>query len=578
LRLWCARASEAFLPDYVNHGDYLRACDDKSKSGTITSVLFPDEDVLRATEARLKQQYFLVSASLHDIIRRFKRTNSNLLELHKKVVIQLSSSNCALAVPELMRRLVDIENMPWDKAWEITSNVFAYTVHAVSREGLDSWPVYLMDEVLPRHMQITYEINQKHLDQVREKFGNNNDLVREISVIQEGEVKRLKLGHLATLGSYVVNGVSQSQAALLSKSLFPEFSTVYPLRFTSKTNGVSHRRWLLTANHSLSKAITAAIGPSWVGNPQDLVKLEQFSDDSSFADTLARLHRTAKQGLGVTIKKLTGIDVDPAAMYDVHCKKIHLYKRQVLNTLHILSRYLRIKAGETMPGKRVHIFAGKAAPSDHLAKQVIKLIHVAASIVNNDPDVKDAIKVVFLPDYGVSLAEKIIPAADLSEQIATPGQEASGTGNAKFTMNGALLMASKSGSNSEIISRIGQENAFVFGHEANELPIFNEYQPYDIILGNAKLNEVFKLLDEYMTKTQDTGISIRPLISTIMDSDRYFVLLDFNDYIQKQDSADLLFANQHAWIHKSIQCIARAGYFSIDRTVREYAQDIWKVS
>jgi glycogen phosphorylase len=577
LRLWCARAFEEFLPDYLNHGDYLRACEDKARSGTITRVLFPEEDVLRATELRLKQQFFLISASLVDILKRFKRTNNDLSELKKKIVIQLSGSNCAIAVAEMMRLLVDIENIPWKNAWELSSNIFAYTSHAVSREALESWPVYLMTQVLPRHMEIIYEINQNNLDRVREKYGPNNDLIREISVIQEGEVKRVKLGHLAMIGSYIVNGVSAGQTETLKSSVFPEYAVVDPLKFCAKTNGVSHRRWLLSANRPLADLITSVIGDCWVRNPQEIAKLESKSNDAGLLQKMLDVRAGAKKSLAATIRTLTGVEVDATAMFDVQCKKIHQYKRQVLHVLYILDRYLRIKNGENLLANRVHVFAGKAAPSDHLAKQIIRLIHVAGSIVNNDPAIGNRMKVVFLPDYGVSLAEKIIPAADLSEQIATPGQEASGTGNAKFVLNGSLLMASKSGSNIEIISYIGAENAFVFGRSSHELPQSNQYQPYNLMSVNSHLAAVFKLLEAKISQTPQTGLSIRPLLSTIMDSDRYFVLLDFDDYSKKQDEADALFADKKQWIKTGLVNVARCGYFSIDRTVAEYARDIWKV-
>jgi glycogen phosphorylase len=578
LRLWCARASEEFLPDYANHGDYLRACDDKAKSGTITRVLFPEEDVLRATELRLKQQFFLISASLKDIFRRFKRSNSDLADLREKIVIQMSGSNCAIAVAEMMRLLVDIENVPWKKAWDVASNVFAYTSHAVSREALESWPVYLMTQVLPRHMEIIYEINQNNLDKMREKFGGNNDLIRELSVIQEGEVKRVKLGHLAAIGSYVINGVSVGQTELLKNTVFPEFSSVEPQKFCAKTNGVSHRRWLLSANRPLSDLITSAIGDSWVCNPQELAKFEDKAGDAAIISKMLGIRAAAKKSLARTIRILTGIEVDPAAMFDVQSKKIHQYKRQAMHVLLVLSRYLRLKKGEKLAANRVHIFAGKAAPSDQLAKQIIKLIHVAASIVNEDPDMDGKMKVVFLPDYGVSLAEKIMPATDLSEQIATPGQEASGTGNAKFALNGSLLMASKSGSNIEIIKYVGEESAFVFGRRADELPEYNQYQPYDLIAANQHLSSIFKLLESRSPASgSQINHSIRPLLSTLMDSDRYFVLLDFDDYCRKQDEADALFNEKTLWTKRGLVNVARCGYFSIDRTIAEYARDIWKV-
>jgi starch phosphorylase len=480
-------------------------------------------------------------------------------------------------VAEMMRLLVDIENMPWIKAWDITSNVFAYTSHAVSRDALESWPVYLMTQVLPRHMQIIYEINQNNLDRVREKYGNNNDLVREISVIQEGEVKRVKLGHLAMIGSYRVNGVSAAQTELLKSVVFPEYAQVEPQKFCTRTNGVSHRRWLLSANRPLADLITSVIGDGWIRNPTDLAKLEKTIDDAVLISKVHDIRVAAKKSLALTVRKLTGIEVDATAMFDVQCKKVHQYKRQVLHVLHVLSRYLRLKNGESLSANRVHIFAGKAAPSDHLAKQIIRLIHVAASIVNNDPAVNTRMKVAFLPDYGVSLAEKIIPAADLSEQIATPGQEASGTGNAKFALNGSLLMASKSGSNIEIIEKIGAENAFIFGRSAMELPANFQYQPYDLIQANANLSAIFKLLENFIVSASRSDLSIRPLLSTLMDSDRYFVLLDFDDYVKKQDEADALFKDKQRWIKRGLVTVARCGYFTIDRTVSEYARDIWKV-
>ena len=545
--------------------------------GRLTGVLFPEEDVLRATELRLKQQYFLVSASLHDILRRFKLRNADLMELPKKVVIQLSGSNCGLAVPELMRRLVDIENMPLEKAWEITTRVFAYTSSAVSRDSLESWPVYLMTQVLPRPMQIIYEINQKHLDIIRAAQGGNNDLIRELSLIQEGEVKRVKLGHMAAAGSSSVIGVSRSQTATLGRLVFPEFMTVAPQKFVSKTNGVSHRRWMLCANRPLSDLISGAIGDSWMKNPEELTKLEPFANDPAFLQKIAAIKDDAKKAFSLYVKKTTGMDISADALFDVQCKKIHQYKRQSLHVLNILSRYLRIKSGEKAAYNRVHIFGGKAAPSDQLAKQIIRLINAAADIVNGDPDMRGIMSVVFLPDYGVTLGEKLIPAADLSEQIATPGMEASGTGNAKFIMNAGLLMASKSGPNIEIVERVGVENVFLFGRDASELPAFNRYQPYDIFSSNKMLTSIFRLLDDYL-KGHQNALCIRPLLSTLMDSDRYFVLLDFDDYGRKQDEADVLYKDKTAWMKKACVNLCRCGYFSIDRMVAEYARDVWRVA
>jgi glycogen phosphorylase len=579
LRLWSARGSEEFLPDYTNHGDYLRACEDKSRSGTITKILFPDEDVLRATELRLKQQFFLVSASLQDILRRYKRRNSDPAELPEHVVIHLSGSNCALAVPELLRLLVDVDNVPWQKAWDITSRVFAYTSNAVSREHLEAWPVYIMSQIFPRHLQIIYEINQMHLDLVRTTHGAANDLIRDLSLIAEGEVRRVKLGHIAILGSSTINGVSASQTETLKQNVFPEFMIISPEKFQCKTNGVSHRRWLLCANRRLGSLITAAIGEKWMKKPEELSRLEPMAADGAFLEKLRDVRSEAKRSLAAYIKMASGIAVDPDALFDVQCKKIHQYKRQVLHVLHILARYLRIKQGQALPPiARVHVFAGKAAPSDQLGKQIIRLINVAGEIINNDPQVKDRIKVVFLPDYGVTLAEKIVPAADISEQIATPGQEASGTGNSKFALNGCLLMASKSGSNIEIIQRVGTDNMFVFGRTAADLPSHNTYQAYDALSANPVLLEVFRFLQEQIDHLSPNAVCIRPLLSTLMDSDRYFVLLDFDDYAKKHDEADALFLNNKEWSKRSLVNIARSGYFSIDKTIGQYAAEIWKIS
>jgi starch phosphorylase len=501
-----------------------------------------------------------------------------LSDLAEKVVIQLSGSNCALAVPELLRILVDVERMPWEKAWHIASHVFAYTSNAVSREHLESWPVYLMTQIFPRHMQIIYEINQTHLDDVRKNQGAGEELVRDLSLIAEGEVRRVKLGHLATVGSSVVNGVSAAQTEILTKSVFPEFMTVSPQKFQTKTNGVSHRRWLLCANRPLGNLITEAIGEGWIKQPDKLSALESFATDSSFLERMQKVRSSAKKALSAYVKESTGISVNADAMFDVQCKKIHQYKRQVLHVLFVIARYLQIKQG-AMPGiQRMHIFAGKAAPSDQLARQIIRLITFAGEIVNNDPDVKDALKVVLLPDYGVTLAEKIIPASDLSEQIATPGQEASGTGNAKFAINGGLLMASKSGTNLEIVERVGINNVFLFGRSSQELPSPNSYQAYDVLSANAMLSEIFKFLNNKLDSMSHDAICIRPLLSTLMDSDRYFVLLDFDDYLRRQADADALFANPTLWAAKGVVNIARSGYFSIDRTIRQYASDIWKAS
>jgi glycogen phosphorylase len=576
LRLWSARASEEFLPDYVNHGDYVRACEEKSLYGRITKVLFPEEDVRRATELRIKQQFFFVSAALQDILRRYKMHNPDIKELDKKVVIQLMGSRCALAIPEMMRLLVDKENVPWMKAWEITRNVFSYTSHAVTRDNLETWPVYKLKEILPRHMQIIFDINQVHLDKARSDLGLNSDLIRELSIIEEGEVKRVRLADLAVLGSFSVNGVSREQTEILKKKIFPQFATYVPERFRIKTFGIAHRRWLLCANNALSELIKEAIGDSWIVDPQRLQDLEKYVDDKEFLIRLCAVKKSAKARLADYITKSVGIQLDHSPLFDIQSRNIHPGKRQVLHVLHILQRYLKIKQGESLACPRVHIFAGKASPSDFLAKQIIHLINVTADLVNKDPATEKQMKVVFIPNFGITWAERIIPAADLSEQISTAFLEASGTFNMKFAFNGAVTIASRSGSNIEMVERIGAEYIYPFGKTGDELLEFQNYRPMDVLNSDQRLKGIFALLDGLIPKVQD-GNAINPLLSSLRDADRQYVLLDYNDYIMKQELIDKLYIDQEAWAKTSLMNIARIGWFSSDRVVSEYVNEVWKV-
>ncbi|NLW32652.1 MAG: glycogen/starch/alpha-glucan phosphorylase [Fibrobacter sp.] len=576
LRLWSARPSEEFLPDYFNHSDYIRACEEKSQYGRITKVLFPEEDVRRATELRMKQQYFFVSAALQDILRRYKVNNSNILDFDKKVVIQLNGSRCALAIPELMRLLVDVENVPWEEAWRITSNVFAYTSNAVSKDNLETWPVYKVNQIFPRHMQIIFDINQFHLDNVRRCFSNDPEMVRSLSLIEEGEVKRIRLAHLAVVGSFSVNGISRIQSDLLQKKLFPVFSQYNPQKFCNKTVGVAHRRWLLCANPELSELITSAIGDQWVTKPEKLLDLEQYADDMQFLKSLYDVKKNAKVRLSSQIRERCRFDPDETFMYDIQSGKIHPCKRHVLHIFNILHRYLLVKSGKNLESSRLHIFSGKASPSDFLAKQVIQLINVTAELVNNDPQVNDKIRVIFVPNFGMSWAEKMVPGADLSEQISTASFEAAGTFNMKYAFNGALTIASKSGSNIELAEKVGEENIFLFGKDSEFTSSIQNYHPCELLSSDQSLQNIFSLLDTYLSQIQE-GSSINPLISSLRDSDRYFVLVDFNDYIKQQEQVDLLFADKMQWTRKSLLNIARVGWFSSDRVTAEYIKDIWKV-
>ena len=576
LRLWSAQANEEFLADYANHGDYIRACEEKFHSGRITHYLFPDEDVRRATEMRIKQRYFFVSASLQDIIRRYKLHNPDILDLDKKVVIQLHGSKCAIAVVELMRLLMDKENVPFDYAWRITRNVFAYTCFASSLEQMEKWPLYLMEEIIPRHTSIIYGINKWHLDNVRGKGRPNKNLLRELSIIEGAEVKWVKMSHLAALGSSFVNGVSSEQTEALRNTVFPKFIKHVPITIKNMALGIAIRKWLLCANKPLASFISELIGESWITDYKDIEKLEGFADNNEVKARLEDIKHTAKRQLQTVLKSSFNLHFDVNSFLDVDCKRIHPYKRQVLHILYILSQYLRIKNGEEIGIYRTHIFGGKASPSDLLAKQIIQLINMVVKIVNNDPITTSKLRVIFVPNYNVSLVEKIIPAADLSEQIAAAHQDASGTTGIKFALNGAITIASKSGSNIELAERLGNDNVIFFGNTKDVLTKTERYDPAEVINANKGLKAIFSFLDEVIPSLPN-GDRINPLLASLRDSDPYFTLLDFEDYSKKQHSIDELHEDRPAWLSMSLKSIARSGWFSGDRIVAEYSKDIWKL-
>lgn len=576
LRLWSARASEEFLPDYANHNDYVRACEEKSQLGRITKVLFPDEDVRRATELRMKQQHFFISAALQDIVRRYKIRNSDLSDLDKKIIIQLNGSRCALAIPELMRILVDVEHIAWDRAWEITKNIFSYTSHAVLRDNLEMWPVYKVAQVLPRHMQIIFDINQIHLEKIRSTFKLEPEIVRELSLIEEGEVKRIRLANLAVVGSFSVNGVSKEQSEVLNKKIFPSFSLAFPGKISNKSSGISHRRWLLCDNKELSELISGKIGEGWIRNADELKKLEKLADNTLFLTSMQKIKTKAKRQLALSLQKIIKCDIDSDSIFDIQSGKIHPYKRQVLHVLYILHRYLQIKNGTTYSCNRCHIFSGKASPSDFLAKQIIHLINIVADIVNNDPEIGQKIRVVFIPNFGMSWAENLITAADVNEQIATPTFEAAGTFNIKFAFNGTVTIGSRCGSNIELAEMVGTDNIFLFGKTSNEIINMTNYRPNELLSADQRLKNIFSFIEKTLG-TISEGTAIYPLLSTTRDTDRYFVLTDFNDYVQTQDSIDQMYIDPLNWSKKCLLNIASAGWFSSDRSIKEYAQDIWKV-
>ena len=577
LRLWSARSSEEFLPDYLNHGDYERAFEDKSKYGRITQLLFPDEDVRRATDLRMKQQYFFISASLQDIIRRFKQDNNTIGDLDKKIAIHLGGSCCALAIPEMMRLLVDQEGVAWARAWEMTGAIFSYTSHALFKEDTEIWPVYKVGQILPRHLQIIFDLNQIHLDEVRTTCGPDSTLVRELSLVEEGEVKRIRFADLAVLGSNSVNGVSEEQTENLKSKVFPFYDDYLKNRFSCRVNGIGQRRWLMYCNRPLSQLLARYIGEQWITRPEQLQAIEKHLNDERFLRAFSTIKREAKRGLADALKQTTGIAVDESMLFDVQLGKIHVNKWQLLHVLYLLHCYLSIKQGGTPCVPRLHIFGGKASPSDFLAKQIIHLIWAVADRINNDAAVQGLLKVIFIPNATLGWAERIAPAVDLSEQLSTAGMEPCGTFVFKFALNGAVAIASRSGSNLELSKRIGKENLFSFGNDLAALSALHDYRPSDILARDERLKAIFSFLENDLIPHTIDGHAIHPLLSALRDSDRRFVLLDFDDYVERQKQVDALYSEPIAWLKTALTNLARIGWFTSDRMMQEYVHDIWKL-
>ncbi|MBD3318251.1 MAG: glycogen/starch/alpha-glucan family phosphorylase, partial [Chitinivibrionales bacterium] len=576
LRLWSARASEQFLPDYRNHGDYARACDERSRSGRITRLLIPDEDIRRTTELRIKQQYFFVSASLQDIIRRYKVRNADMEKFPDKVVIHLNGSRGAIAIAELMRLLVDVEGMRWEKAWEITRAVFTYTSHAVAYENLENWPVYMLEQALPRHIQIIYEINLRHLNAI--PVTNDTALIRDLSIVEEGEVKRVRMAHLAVLGSSTVNGVSLAQSERLKTRIFGTLASYVPTKFVNTTNGVAYRRWLLVANEPLAGLIDEAIGDGWKKDSSELEKLSGFVDNENFLSRFEQVRSAAKRRLADRLAKTLQVTMDHNALVDIQTTRIHPYKRQVLNVLGILWRYHRICAGKDEDVNRVHLFAGRAAPSDHLAKQVLHLINVVAAVVNGDPRTQGKLRVIFVPNWSVSWGECIMPAADVTEAIGAPNLEACGCSSLKACFNGGVVLGSKTGVNYEIADKVGNDNILLFGHDGAQVDALAGYAPGVILDENPELKTVLNNLEDQILPAQAGGDAIFPLVDSLRDSDPQLVLLDFGEYIIRQYEIDRLYRDRRRWLGMSLINIAHAGYFSSDRAVLNYEKDIWKIT
>ncbi|MCB1502464.1 MAG: glycogen/starch/alpha-glucan phosphorylase [Bauldia sp.] len=579
LRLWSARAVDPISLDEFNRGDHVGALADLTRAETITRVLYPADSTAAGQELRLRQEYFFVAASLQDLIRRHIKQFDSLESLPDKVAIQLNDTHPSIAVAELMRILVDLKGIPWERAWAITRATVSYTNHTLLPEALESWPVGLMERLLPRHMQIIYEINARVLQEAREVLSPDADLLASLSLIDEQNGRRVRMGQLAFVGSHKINGVSALHTELMKETVFSDLHRLFPDRITNKTNGITVRRWLMQANPDLTALLVDTIGPAVLDDIERLAELDAYAGDPSFQGRFATVKRANKARLAGLIRDRVGVAVDPDALFDVHIKRIHEYKRQLLNILEAIALYNQIRAHperEWVP--RVKVFAGKAAASYWTAKLIIRLINDVARVVNNDPAVHDLLKVVFLPNYNVSLAEAIVPAADLSEQISTAGMEASGTGNMKFALNGALTIGTLDGANIEISERVGSDNIFIFGLTAEEVEAQRRsgHNPRAIIGADDTLRFVIDAIADG-TFSPDDRNRYRALTDNLMTNDWFLVTADFASYGKAQRQVDTLWRAKSSWRAKAIHNVARVGWFSADRTIREYAEEIWNV-
>ena len=579
LRLWSARALDMLSLDAFNRGDHLGAISERARAEAISRVLYPADESPSGLELRLRQEFFFSSAALQDLLRRHLRVYGEVHTLPERVAIQLNDTHPAIAVAELMRLLLDDHDLDWHQAWRITRGCISYTNHTLLPEALESWPVALMEQVLPRHMQIIYMINALHLAEVGAANPGDNRLLASVSLIEEANGRRVRMGHLAFLGSHKVNGVSALHSELLKQTVFSDFHALCPGRITNKTNGVTFRRWLMQCNPGLTELLLEAIGPEFMDDPAALVGLEKLADDAGFQDRFAAVKRANKEALARLVRERVGIRLDPAAMFDIHIKRIHEYKRQLLNILETIALYDAIRAEPHRDWQpRVKIFAGKAAASYHRAKLIIKLAHDVARMVNRDPMMRDRLKVVFLPNYNVSLAEVLIPAADLSEQISTAGMEASGTGNMKFGLNGALTIGTLDGANVEMLEHLGPENIFIFGLTTPEVAQRRAegWRGRMAIEASFRLSQVMDQLATGVLSPDDRG-RYGGLVQDLREVDHFMVTADFDSYYAKQREVDGVWTDQAAWRRKAVLNTAHLGWFSSDRTIREYAEEIWGV-
>jgi starch phosphorylase len=579
LRLWSAKSTREFDLRYFNAGNYIEAVRDKNESETLSKVLYPSDMTSRGKELRFKQEYFFVAASIQDILARFRKAHDDWEMLPEKVAIQLNDTHPALVVSELMRVLLDEYQLDWQRAWRLTRNVCAYTNHTLLPEALETWPVDMFERILPRHLEIVFQMNHEFLQEVRHKHPGDSDLLRRVSVVCEDGERRVRMAHLAVIGSHKVNGVAAIHTGLMKSTIFSDFEHLSPGKINNKTNGVTPRRWLLAANPALSRLIDRAIGPGWVTHLDRLKELEPFAEDAAFRQEFAAVKHANKQHLSDIVGQRLGVDIDGNSLFDVQIKRIHEYKRQLLNVLHVITRYQHIRTNPTLNVvSRTVIIGGKAAPGYVLAKLIIKLINDVADVVNNDPLVGDKLKVVFVPNYNVSTAELIMPAADLSEQISTAGTEASGTGNMKMSMNGALTIGTWDGANVEICEEVGEENMFLFGLTAQDVARrrIDGYESGPAIHGNEDLKKAIDLIGNgYFSAEQPDRF--KGIVEVLTQGDHYLLTADFPLYMAAQERVDQLYRNPEEWTRKAILNVARMGKFSSDRTVAEYAREIWNV-
>jgi starch phosphorylase len=578
MRLWAAQAVESFDFETFNQGDFFGAVADKVSSENISKILYPNDEGVQGKQLRLAQQFFFVSCSLQHIVKIHLAQHRPLTELHRKFAIQMNDTHPAIAVAELMRLLIDEHGMEWNTAWNVTQNTLSYTNHTLMPEALEQWPQDLFGSLLPRHLEIIDEINVRHLDNVRAKFPGDEGRVRRLSLINEEGGKFVRMAHLASLGSHAINGVAALHTQLLKTHVLRDFYELTPEKFSNKTNGVTPRRWMVLSNPRLAQLLTARLGAGWIHDLEKLRRLEPLIDDQEFREEWSAIKHHNKLRLSTYINDRLGIQTDPESIFDVLVKRLHEYKRQHLQVLHILTLLKRIQhnpEAEVVP--RTFVFGGKAAPGYRMAKLIIKLIHSVGERINSDPLVRDRLKVVFLPNYSVKLGQRVYPAADLSEQISLAGKEASGTGNMKFAMNGAVTIGTLDGANIEIREEVGEENFFLFGLTTPEVERRKQegYRPRAVYESNPLLREVLDSLMSGEFSHGDRNL-FEPLVNTLLNSDEYMLLADYQSYIDCQDRVSAAYKDQEAWTRMSILNVARIGKFSSDRSIRDYSAEIWK--